>query len=144
MERPPLLITFDTFFEQKIDPTYAPIGPTLEFEITGDRTNFVDSRNLYLEVKRPITKPECTNLDYHATDATKTDMPMFANNALHSLYFDCTITAKGIKICSANGNYAQTAFLATEFSTNKEAKDTWLKCQGYNFESNPGILPHKR
>ena len=43
----------------------------------------------------------------------------------------------GIKISSANGNYAQEAFIETEFSHNKEAKDTWLKCQEYSYEQQP-------
>ena len=47
------------------------------------------------------------------------------------------LTANGIKISSANGNYAQKAFIETEFSHNKEAKDTWLKCQGYPYEQQP-------
>ena len=38
------------------------------------------------------------------------------------------------KIFSANGNYAQKAFIETEFSHIKEAKNTWLKCQGYSYE----------
>ena len=50
-ERPPLRITFGTYFEQKIGPVYAPNGPTLQFEVAGDRTSFIDLQNIYLEVK---------------------------------------------------------------------------------------------
>ena len=39
-ERAPLLITVDSSFEQRIGPLYALNGPTLEFVVTGDRTNF--------------------------------------------------------------------------------------------------------
>ena len=48
-ERPPLSITFNTSFEQKIGPVYAPNGPTLEFEVIGDRTNLIDLQNIFLE-----------------------------------------------------------------------------------------------
>ena len=41
-EKQPLLITFENAFDQKIGPVYSPNGPMLEFEITGDRNNFVD------------------------------------------------------------------------------------------------------
>ena len=41
-EKPPLLVTFDSAFEQKIGPSYSPTGPTLEFEVIGDRNNFID------------------------------------------------------------------------------------------------------
>ena len=136
-ERPPLLITFDTSFEQKIGPIYAPDGPTLEFEVTGDRSNFIDLQNIYLEVKCKIEQVNGDPLRYHATNATERDTPKFVNNTLHSLFSDCSITANGIKISSANGNYAAKAFLETEFSTNKEAKDTWLRCQGYSYEDDP-------
>ena len=40
-----------------------------------------------------------------------------------------------MKVSSANGLYAHKAFIETEFSHNKEAKN--LECQGYNYESNP-------
>ena len=33
-ERAPLLITFDSSFEQRIGPLYAPNGPTLEYVVT--------------------------------------------------------------------------------------------------------------
>ena len=36
-ERSTVLITFDSSFEQKIGPIYSPNGPTLEFEVVGDR-----------------------------------------------------------------------------------------------------------
>ena len=44
-ERSPVLITFDSSFEQKIGPSYSSNGPTLEFEVVGDRNNFLDPQN---------------------------------------------------------------------------------------------------
>ena len=51
-ERPQLLVNFDGSFEQKIGPLYAPNGPTLEFEVKGDGTNFIDLQNNYLDQKK--------------------------------------------------------------------------------------------
>ena len=47
----PLLITFENAFDQKIGPVCSPNGPMLEFEITGDRNNFVDVQNFFLEMQ---------------------------------------------------------------------------------------------
>ena len=41
-EKPPLLVTFDQSFEQKTGPLYSPSGSSLEFEVVGDRNNFID------------------------------------------------------------------------------------------------------
>ena len=83
--RPPSLITFDTSCKRKIGRTQDGNGPTLEFGITGQRTNFVELQKFYFDVNCQITKSDGTNLEDHATDARQRDMPIFANNALHSL-----------------------------------------------------------
>ena len=54
-ERLTLLVIFDSSFEQKIGPLYALNGPTLKIEDTGDKTNFIDLQNIYLEVKCKIS-----------------------------------------------------------------------------------------
>ena len=107
-----------------------PNGPTLAFLVTGDRTNFIDLQNIYLEVKCNIKQGIGNALRYDATTAANTDSPIFVNNALHSLFSDCNIVANEVRLSSANGYYAPKAFLETEFLTNKESKDIWLKCQG--------------
>ena len=136
-ERPQLSGKFDESFEQKIGPLYAPNGQTLEFEVTGDRTNFIDIQNIYLEVKCTIVKADNTSLNYVTGDATQQDTPVLVNNTLHSILSVCTVTAQGVKVSSANGFYAHKAFIETKFSHNLEAKNTWQECQGYNYESNP-------
>ena len=75
-----------------------------------------------------------------AADVIKTDAPYFCNNVLHSLFSDCTVSANGLKISNANGNYAHKSFIETEFSHNKDAKATWLARQGYSYEENPGAI----
>ena len=136
-ERPELLVNFDGFFEQKIGPLFVPNGPTLEFEVKGDQTNFIDLQNIDLDVKCNIVKADKTTLNYVTGDATQQDTPVFVNNTLQSIFADCTETAQGVKVSSANELYALKAFIETDFSHNLEAKNTWLECQGYSYESNP-------
>ena len=97
-ERPQLLINFDGSFEQKIGPRYAPNGPTLEFEVKGDRTNFIDLQNICLKVKCKIVKADNTKLNYVTADASQQDTPVFVNNTLHSFFSNCTVTAQGVKV----------------------------------------------
>ena len=73
------------------------------------------------------------------TDATNTDSPFLSNNALHSLFSECTVSANGVKICNINGNYGHKAFIEIEFSSGKTAKNTWLVCQGY-YEDEPAKI----
>ena len=92
-------------------------------------------------VKSKVKQSDGNDLRYDATDATdatQTDTPIFANNTLHSLFSECTVTANGIKSLNANGVYAHKAFIETEYSNGKEAKNTWLRCQGYTYEQHPG------
>ena len=62
------------------------------------------------------------------------------NNVLHSLFSDSTVSANGLKISNANENYAHKRFVETVCSHNKDAKNTWLACDGYSYEENPGAL----
>ena len=66
-KRAPLLITFDSLFEQRNRPLYAPNGPTSEFVVTGDRTNFIDLQNIYLEVICNIKRGKGNALRFDAT-----------------------------------------------------------------------------
>ena len=67
------LFNFNTSLEQKIGPVYAPNGPTLDFEVVGDRTNFIDLQNIYLEVKCRFLTPNGDTLQYNATNAAATE-----------------------------------------------------------------------
>ena len=74
-EKQPLLITFENAFDQKIGPVYSPNGPMLEFEITGDRNNFVDLQKIYLEIRCKVTQSNGADLRYDNTDPTVSDSP---------------------------------------------------------------------
>ena len=115
----------------------------LEFEVSGDRNNFIDLQKIFPEIKCKIVQSSGADLKHDAgapTDKAKTDAPYFRNNVLHSLFSDCTVSANGLKISNANGNYAHKSFIKTGFSHNKDAKNTWLACQGYSLEENPAKL----
>ena len=51
LEKPSLLVTFDGSFCQKLGPVYSPSGPMLEFEVAGDRNNFIDLQKNFLGIK---------------------------------------------------------------------------------------------
>ena len=136
-EKPALLVIFDGSFCQKVGPVYSPNGPMLEFEVAGDRNNLIDLQKIFLEIKCRIVRASEADLRYDAgaaADVTKTDAPYFCNNVLHSLFSDCTVSTNGLKIANAYGNYAHKSFIQTEFSHNRDAKATWLACQGYSYE----------
>ena len=81
----------------------------LEFEVAGDRNNFIDLQKVFLEIKCKIVQGSGTDLKYDAgaaADVTKTDAPYFCNTVLHSLFSDCTVSANGLKISIAKGNCA--------------------------------------
>ena len=120
-EKQPLIITFDNAFTKKVGPSYSPEGPMLEFEVLGDRNNFIDLQKLLLEIKCKTSRNSGGDLRT-GTDATNTDSPYFSNNALHSLFSECTVSSNVVKISKINGNYAHKAFIETKFSSRKTAK----------------------
>ena len=101
----------------------------LEFEITGDRNNFVDLQKNQLEIRCKVTQSNEADLRYDNTGPTVSDSLFFVNNSLYSFFSDCTLSADGLKISNANSNYAHKSFIETEFSNSKEAEDSWPKCQ---------------
>ena len=115
-EKPALFLNFDGDFCQKVGPVYSPNGPMLKFEVAGGRNNFIDLQKLFLEIECKIVQGSETDLKYDAgaaADVTKTNAPYFCNNVLHSLFSDCTLSANGLKISKANGNYAHKSFIET-------------------------------
>ena len=93
-EKPALLVTFDGRFCQQVGPVHSPNGTMLEFEVVGDRINFIDLQKIFLEIKCKIFHASEADLRYDAgaaADVTKTDAPYFCNNVLHSLFSECTV-----------------------------------------------------
>ena len=79
----------------------------LEFEVTGDRNNFIDLQKFFLEIKCKIVQSSGDDLKYDGAataDTARTDAPYLCHIVLHSLFSDCTVSANGLKISNANGN----------------------------------------
>ena len=98
----------------------------LEFEITGDRNNFVDLQKIYSEIRCKVTQSNGADLPYDNTDPTVSDSPFLVNNSLYSLFSDCTLSANGLNISNANSSFAHKSFIGTVFSNSKEPRDHGL------------------
>ena len=136
-EKPPLLVTFEKAFNQKVGPSYSPDGPMLEFEVLRDRNNFIDLQRTRLEIVLRVVQNNGNVLRTHATDAGLKDTPYLVNNPLSFLFSECTLSLNGEKISTINANFAHKSFIETEVSHGNDAKKTWLACQGYYYEDNP-------
>ena len=113
-----------------------------------------DLQKIFLEVKYKNVQLSEADLRYDAgaeTVVSKRNSACFCNNVIHSVFSDCTVSANGLKISNANGNdqwpfemlnanAQRKSFIETETSHNKDAKNTWLACQGYSYEKNLGAL----
>ena len=136
-EKPSFLVFFENAFTQNIGPSYSPDGPMLEFEVLGDRNNFIDLQRTRLEIVVRIVRSNRNVLRTHATEAANRDTPyFFVNNLLSSLFSECTLSLNGEKISTTNANFAHKSFIETEFSYGNDAKKTWLTCQAYYYEEN--------
>ena len=131
-ERSRFLIAFDPSIDQKIGFLFSPNGPTLEFEVVGDGTNFIDLRDFYFQVNCKVLQSDSNTFHFTTGDAAASDLPIFVNITLNSLFFDCSVCANGSKVSSSNGNYERKILVETEFCQNTEARDTCLKSQEYS------------
>ena len=89
----------------KKGPVYSQNGPTLDFEVAGDRNYLIDIQKIFLEIKCKIVQASEANLKCDAgaaSDLTKTDAPSFCNNVSHLLFSDYPVSANGMKISNAN------------------------------------------
>ena len=131
---------FENAFTQRIGPSYSPDGPMLEFEVLGDRNNFIDLQRTRLEIVLRVVQNNGNVLRTHATDAGLRNTPYLVNNPFSSFFSECTLSLNGEKISTTNANFAHKSFIETEFSHVIDAKQTWLACQGYYYEDNPANL----
>ena len=70
-----------------------------------------------------------SDLRYGAANAAQFDTHVCVTNILQSLFSECTVTANGKKVTNSKVVPAHIAFIVTEHSKRREAKDTWLKYQ---------------
>jgi hypothetical protein len=138
-ELPRVLTTFDRGYTEDIFSKTNLIGPQLEERLSGERNVYVDMRNMYLSLQISVLAYD------HAGDKTfkeitnpVDDPAVLVNNALHSIFSNCEVSLQGEVIGTSNNLYGHKAFIETELSHPTECKDTWLKCQGYDYEKDPG------
>ena len=86
-EKPPLLVTFENAFTQKIGPSYSQDGPMLEFEVLlGDRNNFIELQRTRLEIVARIVRSNGNVLRTHATER-QTEIRRILLTILYLHYF---------------------------------------------------------
>ena len=76
-EKPLLLVKFDQSFEQKTGPLYSPSESSLEFEVVGDRKNFIDLQKIHLKTKCRVLQTDGTDLRCTHSDANASNLPYF-------------------------------------------------------------------
>ena len=71
---------------------------------------------------------------YGKTRAKVNEHPIiFSNTTLHTLFSHAELYLNGKLISHSNNCYLHSAFIETELTTDTEGKETWAKCQGYNY-----------
>ena len=70
----------------------------LEFEVSGDRNNFIDLQRTRLEIVARVVQNNSNLLRIHATVAAQRDTPYLVNNPLSSLFSECTMSLNVEKI----------------------------------------------
>ena len=122
---------------EKIGPSYSPDGPMLEFEVLGDRNNFIDLQRTRLEIVLRVVQNNGNVLRTHATDAGLKDTPYLVNNLLSSLFSECTLSLNGEKISTTNANFAHKSFIETEISHGIDAKKPGLLAKAITMRITP-------
>ena len=82
-EKPPLLVTFENAFTQKIGPSYSPDNPMLEFEVLGDRNNCIDLQRTRLEIVARIVQTNGNVLRTLATEAAQREPYIWLKIHIH-------------------------------------------------------------
>ena len=101
-------------------------GNNIIFHIEGG-TDFVDLAHTSLEIDVKVTQVDGTAL----TEQTKV-API--NNILHSVFSQVQVKLKDTVISHPSPNYGYRAYLETLLNYDRQAKDTWLKSQGWYFD----------
>ena len=97
----------------------------LEFEVTGNRNNFIDLQKIFLEVKCKITQSSGADLKYDAgaaADITKTDAPTFV--IMSYVHYSLTVQCLQIdwKLQMLTWIMLNKCFVETKFSHNQDAE----------------------
>ena len=58
---------------------------------------------------------------------------VFSSNMLHNFFSHAELYLNGKLISHSNNCYLHAAFIETELTTDTEGKETWARCQGYDY-----------
>ena len=128
-EKPSVLINYEGSHDQEVFPQVGCRGPQLDFVVTSDNRNLVDLNKIVLDIDCAIYKAD------GKTPAEEVLPVCFANNTLHSLFSHAEVFIDGILVSSSNNAYHHAAFIETEMTTDLDAKATWARCQGYEYQA---------
>ena len=95
------------------------------FFITAEAKHLIDLNQILSSVKLGFYADDGKN---RANEHPK----VFPDNTLHILFSHAELFLNGKLICY-NNCYSHSAFIETELTTDTEGKETWAKCQGYNY-----------
>ena len=127
-EKPSVLIIYEGSYDQEVFPHVGCRGPQLDFFITAEAKNLIDLNRILLSVKVGIYTED------GKTRAKVNEHPVvFSNNTLHTLFSHAELYLNCKLISHSNNCYLHSALIETELTTDREGKETWAKCQGYNY-----------
>ena len=127
-EKSNVLINYEGSYDQKVFPHVGCRGPQLDFFVTTEAKNFTKLNRIVLSVKVGVYTEDGN------TRAKVNEHPtVFSNNTLHTLLSHAELYLNGELISQSNNCYFHAAFIETELTAHIDGKQTWTKCQGYDY-----------
>lgn len=118
----------------------SPDEEYVEFFFQSDYNNFIDMQDIYLKLAVTFfdrtSDTTGSDLDEMGSSST-TSLVIPVNNMMHSLFSNVELYMNGTPVYTSNGLYGHKAFISNEISHTAGMKNSLLKCQGYEFDSNP-------
>ena len=126
--KPNVLINYEGSYDQEVFPHVGCRGPQLDFFVTAEAKNLIDLNRILLSVKVGVYKED------GKSRAKVNEYPIvFSNNTLHTLFSHAELYLNGKLISHSSNCYFHAAFIKTELTANPDGKQTWTKCQGYDY-----------
>ena len=127
-EKPNVLINYEGSYDQEVFPHVGCRGPQLDFFVTAEAKNLIDLNRILLSVKVGVyTEDGKTRVEVNEYTT------VFSNNTFHTLFSHAELYLNGKFISHSNNCYFHAAFIKTELTANTDGKQTWTKCQGYDY-----------
>jgi len=101
-DAPRVLTPFERGFTEEIFSKTTLNGPTLEFELSGERNIYVDLRNIYLHIKITLLSWKHTDSTWNEITDAAADVACVVNNILHSMFSNCEASLQGVQISTSN------------------------------------------